>query len=101
MSVKKTKKFKENRPENYHVHDNDLVQRDRELFPSLLGILPQFLNGREDDHGVFGSGVHIDHLTRHGLLEFPDPGLQAIILESMFSFLAKQRNRTHRPCSVL
>ena len=24
MNVKKTKKFKENRPENYHVHDNCL-----------------------------------------------------------------------------
>ena len=24
MNVKKTKKFKENRPENYHVHDNEL-----------------------------------------------------------------------------
>ena len=23
MNVKKTKKFKENRPENYHVHDRD------------------------------------------------------------------------------
>ena len=23
MNVKKTKKFKENRPENYHVRDND------------------------------------------------------------------------------
>ena len=23
--MKKTKKFKENRPENYHVHDNGLV----------------------------------------------------------------------------
>ena len=22
MNMKKTKKFKENRPENYHVHDN-------------------------------------------------------------------------------
>ena len=25
MNVKKTKKFKENRPENYHVHDSRLV----------------------------------------------------------------------------
>ena len=24
MNVKKTKKFKENRPENYHVHNTDL-----------------------------------------------------------------------------
>ena len=25
MNVKKTKKFKENRPENYHVHDRDWI----------------------------------------------------------------------------
>ena len=25
MNVKKTKKFKENRPENYHVHDRTVV----------------------------------------------------------------------------
>ena len=30
MNVKKTKKFKENRPENYHVHDN-LHTGDRPL----------------------------------------------------------------------
>ena len=47
---------------------DNLVQRDRKLLPSLLGILPQFLNGRENDHGVFGSGVNIDHLARCGFL---------------------------------
>ena len=27
MNMKKTKKFKENRPENYHVHDIGLARR--------------------------------------------------------------------------
>ena len=79
---------------------NNLVQRDRELLPALFGVLPQLLDGREDDHSVLGSGVNIDYLGTLRFLKLSDPGLQVIILESTFNFLSKQRNRTHRPCSV-
>ena len=79
---------------------DDSIQGNRELVPPFLRILPQGLDGFEDHHGVLGGGINVDHLTRGGFLKLPDPGLQAIILLYMFSFLAKQRNRTHRPCSV-
>ena len=72
MNVKKTKKFKENRPENYHVHDivglDDLVQRDLELLPPLLGVLSQLFDGRENDHSVLCSGIDVNHLAGRGLL---------------------------------
>ena len=80
---------------------DNLVQRDRQLLPPVLGVLPQLLDGRKDHHGILSGGINVYHLTRRGLFQFPDAGLQTIILESMFSFLSKQRNRTHRPCSVL
>ena len=80
---------------------NNLVQRDRKLLPALLSVLPQLFDGQENDHGILGGGINVDHLAGRGLLEFPDSGLQAIILESMFSFLAKQRNRTHRLSAYL
>ena len=36
MNVKKTKKFKENHPESYHVHDNLLLlKREEQQFQSL------------------------------------------------------------------
>ena len=79
---------------------DNLVQRDRELLPALLSVLPQLLDGRKDDYGILCSGVYVNHLGTLRLLQLSDPSLQVIILESMFSFLAKQRNRTHRPCSA-
>ena len=86
MNVKKTKKFKENHPENYHVHDivslNNLVQKDRELRPPLLGVLPQLLDGREDDHCVLHSGIHINHLGTLSLFKLSDPSFQTIILDA-------------------
>ena len=47
---------------------NDLVQRDRKLLPAVFRILPQLLDGREDDHGIFRGGIDVDHLTRCGPL---------------------------------
>ena len=44
MNVKKTKNFKENRPENYHVHDRDLSTNKTQFFRLMrMGIL----DGRE------------------------------------------------------
>ena len=80
---------------------DNLVQRDHEFLPPFLGVLPQFLDGREDDHGILRGGIYVNHLSRRGSLQLPDPSLQPIVLFYVVSFLAKQRNRTHRPCSVL
>ena len=52
MNVKKTKNFKENRPENYHVHDNlDGVEFRRREGPPQEG-LPVREEIIEDDAGV-------------------------------------------------
>ena len=76
---------------------NNLVQRDREFLPALLGVLPQLLDGREDNHGVLRSGLDIDHLGALSLLELVDPSLQIIVLESMFSFLANKETEHTNP----
>ena len=49
MNVKKTKKFKDNCPENYHVHDTDiraLGNRDRNR-GRMIGVVRHTL-GRRD-----------------------------------------------------
>ena len=49
MNVKKTKKFKENRPESYHVHDRNRQSINRLLRHSqdkvLVAIVPPWLSG--------------------------------------------------------
>ena len=54
---------------------DNLVQGDRELLPALLGVLPQLLNGREDDHGVLRNGVDINYLGTLRLLQLSDLSL--------------------------
>ena len=58
------------------------VQRDRKLLPALLGVLPQLLDGREDDHSVLHRGIDIDHLGTLALLQLSDPSLQTIIVDA-------------------
>ena len=61
---------------------NHLLQRGGQLLPALFGVLPQFLDGR-DDHGVLNRGVNVDNLLSFGsFLQLADPGLQAIVLEA-------------------
>ena len=46
MNVKKTKKFKENRPENYHVHDTDgVVQSSSDAESDFREVLEGNLEG--------------------------------------------------------
>ena len=40
MNVKKTKKFKENCPENYHVHDMDLLEALIFNVLQAIGLVP-------------------------------------------------------------
>ena len=63
MNVKKTKKFKENRPENYHVHDNQVIKANN---ASNVGLKKRDvqLARREDimDGRVCANRVKIDEL---------------------------------------
>ena len=76
---------------------DNLVQRDHELFPPLLGVLPQLFDGREDDHSILHGGIDVNYLGTLRLLQLSDSGLQTIILESMFSFLANKETEHTDP----
>ena len=59
MNVKKTKKFKENRPENCHVHDNGFHEGlDYQLvhlaIQGLVGDVRVRLDQRDEDRSEFG-----------------------------------------------
>ena len=76
---------------------DNLVQGDRELLPAVLGVLPQLLDGREDDHGILRSDVDVDHLSRGGSLQLPNSSLQSIVLFYVVSFLANKETEHTDP----
>ena len=62
MNVKKTKKFKENRPENYHVHDNN------QPASGLSSRAPDFIPvGNLTDPGAPGVPAPVDSIGRSGV----------------------------------
>ena len=57
MNVKKTKKFKENRPENYHVHDSRLQREPISLFQTQTKRNPYLFHGL---NYIRGTGVILE-----------------------------------------
>ena len=67
VNVKKTKSFKENRPENYHVHDNELT-------PKTLSALPT--NQLKVSFGVRAATLRtIEVFAKSSLWTSPDIGM--------------------------
>ena len=58
MNVKKTKKFKENRPESYHVHDSDVLHFfcNGSLTDNRAGAATVLFHGGTTDRYKFGCG---------------------------------------------
>ena len=69
------------------VSQDHLLQRLGQLLPACLRVRPQGLYGGEHDHGILHHRVDINYLLG-SLLQLLNPGLQTIVLESMFSFLS-------------
>ena len=45
-----------------------LLQRNGQLLPAFLRVLPQFLDGGKDHHGFLHGGINVDHPWHLGSL---------------------------------